>query len=333
MRRAFTKSFLLVVAVLVLVEVGVRVFWSRGLAGRFDYGYHPTAGFVENADGSLDLVRAGGRRFFPQHYAQRTPPGIFRIMVVGDSVPRGPSLAETYSTRLAESLRAIGIAAEGWNLCLPGFGARRCHLVLAQALKYQPGLIIRHVNNSNEYEDEREWRRSQDFKGWHPKNLLMKSLLVRRLYEAKTEGVFWKLLPEAIRARRGVNDADAKIIAMADGEKIRAWEERTRGLLAEDVSLCREAGVPVLLITQVRVRTGADGKKFLSDTGLDELAGTFAGAAVATLSMKEVFSGTDAAALFLDSAHMNAAGHDVLTRAIVAKLAASGMLPKPSAAR
>ena len=320
MRRTFTRSFLLVIAVLVIAEIAVRVFWSRGLAGRFDYGYHPTAGFVEKSDGSLDLVRAGGRRFFPQHYAQQRPPGTFRIMVVGDSVPRGPSLAETYSTRVAELLHARGVAAEGWNLCLPGYGAHRCHVVLAQALKYQPSLIIRHVNNSNEYEDEREWQRSQDFQGWHPKNLLMKSLLVRRLHEVKTESVFWSLLPEKIRAQQGVNDAGAKIIAMTDEKQIRAWQERVRNFLKDDLDLCRKAGVPVLLITQVRLR-GSGSQATLDDSGLDDLARSFSAPGVDILPMKDSLPSTDFAPLFMDTAHLKAEGHEVLARAIAAKIA------------
>ena len=321
MRRTFTKSFLLVLAVLAIAEIAVRVFWSRGLTGRFDYGYHPTAGFVEKSDGSLDLVRAGGRKFFPQHFAQQRPPGTFRIMVVGDSVPRGPSFAETYSTRLAEQLRAQGVAAEGWNLCLPGYGAHRCHVVLAQALKYQPSLIIRHLNNSNEYEDEREWRRAQDFQGWHPKNLLMKSMLVRRLHEMKTEDVFWKLLPEKIRAQQGVNDAAAKIIAMTDEKEIRAWQERVRNFLKDDLDLCRQAGVPVLLVTQVRLR-GRGSEATLDDSGLDTLARSFAAPDVSVLSMKDALSGTDFAPLFLDTAHLRPEGHQVIARAIAEKIAA-----------
>ena len=326
MRRTFTKSFLLVAAVLVVAEVAVRVFWSRGLAGRFDYGYHPTAGFVEKSGGSLDLVRAGGRRFHPQHYAQQRPPGTFRVMVVGDSVPRGPSLAEAYSSRVADFLRARGIAAEGWNLCLPGYGAHRCHVVLTQALKYQPSLVIRHVNNSNEYEDEREWRRSQDFQGWHPKNLLMKSLLVRRLHEAKTESVFWTLVPEKIRAQQGVNDAGAKIIAMTDESHIRAWQERVRKFLADDIASCRDAGVPMVLVTQVRLR-GSGKTATLDDSGLDDLARSFAAPGVDTLPMKDALPQTDFAALFMDTAHLHGPGHEILARAIVEKVAPFAGVP------
>jgi hypothetical protein len=319
MRRAFTKSFLLVLAILVVVEIAMRAFWSRGLSGRFDYGYHPTAGFVEKSGGMLDLVRAGGRRFHPQRYAQQKPAGTFRIMVVGDSVPSGPSLAEAYSTRVAEFVSARCIPAEGWNLCLPGYGAHRCHVVLEQALNYQPSLIIRHVNNSNEYEDEREWRRSQDFQGWHPKNLLMKSLLVRRLHEMKTEGVFWSLLPEKIRAQQGVNDAGAKIAAMADEKKIGEWQERVRNFLREDLDLCRQAGVPVLLVTQVRMR-GTGKSATLDDSGLDDLARSFVGPGVNVLTMKEVLSATDFAPLFIDTAHLNGRGHEILAREITGKI-------------
>ena len=319
MRRAFTKSFLLVLAILVIVEIAMRAFWSRGLSGRFDYGYHPTAGFVEKSGGALDLVRAGGRRFHPQRFAQQKPAGTFRIMVVGDSVPRGPSLAEAYPTRVAEFVSARGIPAEGWNLCLPGYGAHRCHVVLTQALKYQPDFVIRHVNNSNEYEDEREWRRSQDFQGWHPKNLLMKSLLVRRLHEMKTEGVFWSLLPEKIRAQQGVNDAGAKIIAMTDETQIRAWQERVRRFLKEDLDLCRKAGVPVLLVTQVRMR-GTGKSATLDDSGLDDLARSFAAPGVDVLTMKDVLSGTDFVPLFMDTAHLNGRGHEIFARAIAEKI-------------
>lgn len=319
MRRAFTKSFLLVLAILVIVEIAMRAFWSRGLSGRFDYGYHPTAGFVEKSGGALDLVRAGGRRFHPQRFAQQKPAGTFRIMVVGDSVPRGPSLAEAYPTRVAELESACGIPSEGWNLCLPGYGAHRCHVVLTHALKYQPDFVIRHVNNSNEYEDEREWRRSQDFQGWHPKNLLMKSLLVRRLHEMKTEGVFWSLLPEKIRAQQGVNDAGAKIIAMTDETQIRAWQERVRRFLKEDLDLCRKAGVPVLLITQVRMR-GTGKSATLDDSGLDDLARSFAAPGVDVLTMKDVLSGTDFVPLFMDTAHLNGRGHEIFARAIAEKI-------------
>ena len=327
MRRTFTKSFLLVAALLVLGELAMRTFYARGLAGRFDYGYHPTAGFQENSDGSLDLIRAGGRKFLPQHYPQRKPDGVFRIMVIGDSVPRGPSLAEAYAAKLADLLRQRGISTEGWNLCLPGYGAQRCHIVLQKTLDYRPDFVIRHVNNSNEYEDEREWRRSQDRKEWQPGNTLMKSVLIRRLHEIKTEAVFWALLPEKIRAQHGVNDAAAETVTSMDEKRIRVWKERVERFLAEDIATCRQAGVPILLVTQVRVR-GSGMAATLDDNGLDELARSFAAPDVSVLSMKDALSGTDFAPLFMDTAHLRPEGHQVLAHAIAEKIAAPPSAPR-----
>ena len=211
--RAASKPFLCLLALLVGAELVVRVFFARSMAGRFDYGYHPTAGFVERADGTVRLERAGGRRFFPQSFSRERPTNTFRIFVIGDSVARGTSVESSYAGQLGEQLRARGVKAESFNLSVPGFGARRKQLVLEQALRYQPSLVILHVNDSNEYEDEREWRRREEFRGWHPRNWLMKSLAIRRLYELKQEKVYWEWLPASVRNQRAVSDADAEIKA------------------------------------------------------------------------------------------------------------------------
>ncbi|MBI3880049.1 MAG: SGNH/GDSL hydrolase family protein [Verrucomicrobia bacterium] len=320
MRRVFTKSFLLVIALFCASELTVRIFFARSMSGRFDYGYHPTAGFQENADGSVDLLRTGGRRFHKQHFQKERPAGVFRILVIGDSVPRGGSPALAYSGQLAAQLEKQGVRVESLNLAVAGFGAHRSHLVLAKALDYQPSLIIRHVNNSNEYEDEREWRRSQDFKGWHPKNWLMKSLVLRRLYEMKTEKVFWEWVPEKIRAQASLNDADAQIATSLDERKVREWQERVRKFVGEDVAACRARGVPILLVAQARREKSADGKFYLDDHGLDELTAGFKAPDVAVVSMKQVFAPLDFAPLFGDGAHLFPKGHGVLAEAIAAEL-------------
>ncbi len=320
MRRLVTKSFLLVLALFCGAELVVRVFFARGMTGRFDYGYHPTAGFQENADGSLDLVRAGGRRFFPQRFEQKRPEGVFRFMVVGDSVPRGRGTESAYSGKLGEILKLKGVKAEAWNLGVAGDGTSRGHIVLQQALHYQPSLVILHLNNSNEYEDEREWRRAREFAGWHPRNWPMKSLALRRLNEMKTERVFWEWLPEKIRSRVGVNDADAELAAAVDERKIRDWQERERENLAKDIAACRRTGVRMLVVTQARSEKDAAGRPVLDDHGLDELARAMAGADVAVLSMKDVFSVTDFAALYADGAHLLEKGHEILAQAIARKL-------------
>jgi len=168
--RICSKAFLLFLGVLLAAELIARVFFAQTLSGRFDYGYAPRAGFVEHADGRVDLVRAGGRRFFPQSFTMHRPADTFRIMVIGDSVPRGKNVASSYAGQLGTLLNDSGIRTESLNLCVPGFGARRKQLVLEQALKYEPSLIILHVNGSNEFEDEREWKRHEEFQSNHPRN-------------------------------------------------------------------------------------------------------------------------------------------------------------------
>lgn len=315
MRGWLSKSFLLALALFGVSELAVRIFFAHNMSGRFVYGYHPTAGFVDHADGRTELVRAGGRRFRPQTFIRERPPDVVRIVVVGDSVPRGSSFEDAYVARLAALLRERGLRAEAINLAVAGYGARRNHIVLAQALKYQPSLILRHLNDSNEYEDEREWRRSQEFQSWHPRNWLMKSLILRRLYEAKTEKIFWEWLPEAVRVQRGVNDADAELAAGMNEDTRTGWTRQVRDFAAQDLALARKANVPLLFITQARRLASTAGTEVLDDSGLDALAQELMGNG-AFVSMKRTFSALDLKRNFADSSHLTPQGHAVLARAI-----------------
>jgi hypothetical protein len=326
MTHPVRHSFLFMLGLLVVLELAVRVFLARNMSARFEYGYHPTAGYVENSDGTVDLVRAGGRRFRPQSFSRRPEPGVFRVFVIGDSVPRGPSLEGAYAWQIGELLRARGVKAESYNLAVPGYGAHRDFLVLRKALDYEPGLVILHVNNSNEYEDEREWRRKEEFAGWHPKNWLMKSLLVRRLYEAKTEQLFWKWLPGAVRVRTAPNDADAEVLASMDAAKLRVWQERVKKFTAESVAAARQCDVPIILLTQARLERDDAGRAWLDDGGLDALATGLASGGVYHLSMKEVLSQLPFESLYADGAHLRAEGHKLLAAAVIEKLQAAGLV-------
>ena len=327
MKGLFTKSFLLLIALLCGSELVVRVFFARNMSGRFEYGYHPTSGFVERADGTVQLVRAGGRRFHPQSFSRQRPEGTFRIMVIGDSVPRGPSLQASYASLLGDKLRARGINAESFNLAVPGVGARRNQLVLRQALNYQPDLLILHVNNSNEFEDTREWRRAQEFKTWHPKNWPMKSLVFRRLYEMKTEKLFWKWLPSEVRDQAALHDADAEVSASVNEAKVREWDEQVRRVTTESVALTRQSGVPILLLTQVRRENRPDGSVVLDDHGLDTLVRPLVGAGVQFLSMKELLEPQEFKTLFSDGSHLTRAGHIAIAAAIEQHLRESKLVP------
>ncbi len=328
MKRAFAKSLLLALGLLIGSELIVRVFFARNMSGRFDYGYHPTAGFVEKADGTLNLVRAGGRRFRPQTLKQVPEPGMFRVFVIGDSVPRGPGDDTAYAAQLGEMLRARGVKAESYNLAVAGYGAHRSQVVLRQALNYQPSLIVLHVNNSNEFEDERELRRKNEFAGWHPKNWPMKSLVIRRLYEAKTEKIFWEWLPSRIREQGAASDADAELKANLDDTTQRRWDENVCKLVAESVALCRAKGVPVLLVTQAVMVKGPDGRPMIEGDRVLALAQPLAGEGVMVLPVKDVLGRHDFVPLYADGSHLRAEGHRLIAEAIAAKLEAAGWVKR-----
>lgn len=320
--RAISKSFLLMAVLLVGAELVGRLLFAQTLSGRFDYGYDATAGFVENANGTVDLVRAGGRKFFPQSFALKREPDMARVMVVGDSVARGRDVASSYAGQLGEMLRKSGVQAESFNLGLPGYGARRKQLVLQQALKYNPSLAVLHVNLSNEFEDEREWRRREEFRSPHPKNWLMKSVVIRRLFEVRTEKIFWELLPQEVRLQGAVSDADAEIGAGMNAATLVRWNDLVRDQTALSVETAKKAGVPILLVIQADKITAPDGRSRADDQGQYEWAAKLAGPGVEIIRMKEVFKDQDVDAIYADGAHVRAVGHELLARAIFERMKA-----------
>lgn len=321
MKKWFTSAFLFALLLLGLGELGARLFFAADISGRFDYGYSPDAGFDLRSDGTVHLFRAGGRRFHPQSFPRHRPPGTFRVFVIGDSVPRGPSFKGAYPYLLGTELQRHQIQAESVNLALPGYGARRCQVVLRKALELEPSLIILHVNDSNKYEDEREYRRSLEFKSWHPRNWPMKIFIFRRLYEAQIEKVFWRLVPDQIRLKFAANDPDAQLAANPDPQEVQARVQLARETTAENVALAREHHVPLLIISQCRLINDGPEAFHFEDHGLDALGRSLAGDHVYWLSMKEVFSHLpNARSYFSDSGHLKQSGHLLMAQALVQKI-------------
>lgn len=327
--RAFTRSFLLFAAILLVAELVTRFGFVRTMEGRFDYGYHPTAGFVEEG-GKVELQRAGGRRFFPQSFQQRRPEGVYRVMVIGDSVARGKDVERSYAGQLQKELRTQGIPAECFNLGLPGFGARRKDLVVQQVLKYEPSLVILHVGISNEYEDEREWRRRDDFNSPHPKNWLMHSMVLRQLYEMKTEKLYWEWLPREVRSKDVTVDANAELRAATNKDTQKEWLKLVETVTRQSVQRIQDAGVPALIVSQATREKTSQGRLFLDDTEIDAWTASLVSDKIARLPMKSVFTTDQARALYTDSNHVRTEGHTLIAQAIARLLKERGWLPEPA---
>ncbi|MEQ2008745.1 MAG: hypothetical protein ABMA26_18350, partial [Limisphaerales bacterium] len=235
----------------------------------------------------------------------------------------------SYAGQLGELLRARGVKTESFNLSVPGYGTRRKQLIVEQALKYQPSLVILHVNDSNEYEDEREWRRREEFRGWHPRNWLMKCLVIRRLHEMKQEKVYWEWLPASVRNQRAASDADAEVKASLNPEKLRQWSELVRRQTTETIALARKSGVRVLLVSQATATLKAAGAT-PDDNGLDALCAALRGDGVGVVSMKDTLAGRAAKVVYSDGSHLLAEGHKVLAEGIVGTLTRERWLPVPT---
>lgn len=325
--HVLTRSFLLFLTLWLILELAVRFIFVSTMEGRFDYGYHPTAGFQE-VDGKVNLKRTGGRRFFPQSFQKERPKDVYRVMVVGDSVARGTSVNESYTGYLQKELLAAGIKAECLNLGLPGFGARRKDLVVQQVLKYQPSLVILHVGTTNEYEDEREWGKKESFNSPHPKNWLMRSLAMRQLYGIKTEKVDGQLLPQEVRAIGSAQDAMTEQIASKDPEKQRQWTQFVEATTRESIKRLQDAGIPTLIVTQVNFEI-SDQQVTLDDRSISTWSGDLASDKVLLLPMKSVFTPDQARTLFMDSAHVLTEGHRLIAKSLASLLKEKGWLPQP----
>lgn len=345
----FSKTFaplLLVLVVLLIAELVVRVFFAQNMSGRFEYGYHPTAGWVVEDD-TVRLVRAGGRRFRPQEFKSHKDPHSLRIFTIGDSVPRGPSLDDAYPAQLETVLKETSISSESFNLGVAGYGARRNALVVDEAIKHRPDVIVYHLNDSNEFEDEREYRRSQEFAGWHPEAWAMKSLFFRRLYELRTEKIFWELIPRDVRRMEMVNDADAEVKA-AQKQGMRAeWNQRLELETLDSLKQILDANIQLVVIVQcrlVREKGNPDDLGYLEDgyngTLARKLAQQLQGRPVEFIYMLEIFNGEEEftsstgeiyrssdyfndrplGKFFSDSAHLTDEGHELIARSIAARL-------------
>ncbi|MEK6806027.1 MAG: hypothetical protein AABY95_05205 [Pseudomonadota bacterium] len=244
--RLFSKAFLIAVGLWAFLEAGAHVFFADGILGRFDYGYHPTAGWFE-FDDRTELRRVGGARFRPQTVPKPKPVGSARVFVVGGSVPRGQALETAYPYKLGEALGG----AESYNLGIPGYGSVRSLILMKQALRHDPDVLILHLHAGNEYEDELDWKRAEDFDSWHPRNWLFKSFTIARLYELKQEQMYWKWLPTEIREQAMVHDEMARIaeqIRDPNSPLEQRWQKRIARNTerAVDLALCN--GVPLVLV-------------------------------------------------------------------------------------
>lgn len=102
-------------------------FWHESIDGRWH--------FKINRNGFRD----------EQDYAYEKPPGLFRVLALGDSHTAGFEVAqhETFSAQLEAELRRRGIEAEVLNTGISGFGtAEQVVFLENEGLKFKPDAVV-----------------------------------------------------------------------------------------------------------------------------------------------------------------------------------------------
>ena len=270
--KLFSKAFLIAFGLWAFLEAGAHVFFADGILGRFQYGYNQTAGWFEHDD-RTELHRVGGARFRPQTIPKPKPAGTLRLFTAGDSVARGQALETAYPYQLGVVLSHMGTPAESYNMGIPGYGSTRKLILLKQALRHDPDLLILHLHAGNEYEDELDWNRAQNFRSWHPRNWLMKSFIIARLFQMKEEQVYWTWLSTEIREQSAVQDEMARIarqIRDPNSPLLKRWNQRMTRNTERAVNLALCEGAPMVLVVPSILDRKA-GYSF-SDSGLGEQA-------------------------------------------------------------
>lgn len=326
MTRWMTPAFITALLALLTVEATTRLTMRDFFAGRYTYGFDERSGFVDTTDGQVRFARTGGRRFYAQQVSRTKPERTFRIVTVGDSIAHGASLEESYSGLLGELLRRAGYRVESLNLAVPGFGVRRQQIILQRALELEPDLVILHFGLSNEFEDERDWKRLQQANPWHPSQWLLHSHLIARLHEYRNDQLLHKFLPERIRQIGALSDAEDESSANRDPARLAVWRGQFDETLPRSLQLIEAAGACALLVPRVMLRSEG-GQTRLDDGGLEAMLTGRLGPRARWLQPARVFGEhPDPAGFAKDTVHWHPPTHARFAQALADGLS-SGSLP------
>ena len=303
---------LIAIAVLATLEVTAYLGWHESPAERNAFGFSEDAAFSVGKS-FVSIAPAGSRRFWAQRYPTATPPGAKRVVVVGDSAARGPSLERSVSEALRRQLDSrCGMAVEVWNLASPGYGSRRKEVVVKKALEFSPDLVVYDASVSTEYEDSREWERYLEYHSWHPRHWVDQLPFLGRVKLSKVERLYWQWLPDEVRAASLEEPLETRISAIASKSDTRYWTPLMLSNLDRTVDEVRRSGAQMLILVHSHFDPGS-GR--VTDAGLDEeIEKRYAPrAGVAVASSRVLLSARpDVIKLFSDPSHWTDAGKEVI---------------------
>lgn len=322
MNQLVRKSFLLSLAFLLCVELVLRLALPKAFTDNFYYGLAPSQGFEESVSGMVSTIPSIARDFHRQTFSRTPTSGVFRIIILGDSVEYWSAvglhvLQDTYPLRLQQELKARGMECECINLAVTGYGSLKNEALFQQVLQYQPGLIILKLNTINEGTDEAALLKADDFRSWKSRNWLQRTFLVSAVSILKEKFLTQKLLGNAILA--GARNPSLRSTGSGPNSVV-PLNERQLGTVRRCMEKAREKGVPVLLVCQafreetVEVGAGA------GDRGLEQLAGRVTPKEAEIFLMKSVLQPYPPNRVFADHVHLTPFGHELMARELAVRI-------------
>jgi lysophospholipase L1-like esterase len=258
---------------------------------RLIYEYRPNHRVV--AGGVVVETNSDG--FRDAEFAQAKREGVFRIIIVGDSVTFGMGETTPYPQHLRELLsRAYGPRFEVFNMSVVGYNSiQEAELVRSKALRFDPDLlIVGYVLNDNK-EDGGDGGLSRYFK------------------QSGSRAYDW-LRKSAKRLRRHLG------------------KDVTTEAFEELAALAAERRLPVVVVIFPRFALEKDGS-YRKQALHDEVRALSERLGFQVFDLLDVLPRDHLAELSEDALHPNAKGHEVVARELLAFLERDGELPVQNA--
>lgn len=360
--RSVALLMLSVALAIALFEFCVR-FFDLDYNPSAHWYYHPVLGWTQELNVNFDYTVAGAPvrvefnslGFRDIEHAVQKPPGVKRIVVIGDSFSEAAqvNLADTYFIRLGNLLEQVG--GQRWeaiNVGVGDFGTAQAWLALkGYGLAYDPDLIVLQVfalndvcNNTIElyrlclskndryrpYLVERDGDLVLTSK--HPLQTFLRRNLVSygllewaylKLTDADSEVMDddWRL---AEMEKRGFQPIDPIYASFSERDSqidpVKKGWRMTERILEKIALICREHGIPVIglvIPNQRRIK--------LPDEAYPErrLQGWFSQIGVPVVMMKPVFDQHKARVLPYWEGHLNPYAHGLTAKALLDEVRSS----------
>jgi hypothetical protein len=342
-RRRLLFAFVAVVLVLAAAEVAIRATGLAETRGEslfsdiYDVNYAMAPHAMNPWTDVEEFLNGSG--FRGHDVDPKRPPGVYRILSVGDSTTFGTNVRneQTYTYRLGEILRDRGVPVETINAGMPGSTLWKQAIMLEKRFReYEFDLVVLYTN----YGYRRDYLELRRFMEENRLRLQVRDGLARlHLYRLLR---LW-LRPPDFSKRAGQYDLEGFANGLADPalrEEVSRYTERD---LRTIKARCDALGVPLVVVPLLArgpfqdamkqgLAPGSKGFRWLYGTdnsaaGVGRVAKRLG---LITVAPEDAFLAAYVRdEMFLDPVHFSAAGHTVMAGVLADAVCRMNLLPRP----